>query len=121
MNDTFQTYIADAAEAKARNTGSQWKFRTRRKTLFVSRIRVNTLIQGDVDYLIVVPVDTSAMEPISKAATDAGIPLIYVNRNPFGEDDPPENIYYIGSKEIEGGRFKVKLVRQMGEEGVFVF
>ena len=118
MNDTFQTYIADAAEAKAKEYGFTMEVQDAQEDVIRQQDQVNTLIQSDVDYLIVVPVDTSAMEPISKAATDAGIPLIYVNRNPFGEDDPPENIYYIGSKEIEGGRFQgEELIRQMGEEG----
>ena len=122
MNDTFQTYIADAAEAKAKEYGFTMEVQDAQEDVIRQQDQVNTLIQSDVDYLIVVPVDTSAMEPISKAATDAGIPLIYVNRNPFGEDDPPENIYYIGSKKLKADASKVKNLSSDGrKKAVFVF
>ena len=71
-----------------------------------------------MDALVVVPVDTSAMDPITKAATDSGIPLVYVNRNPFGESEPPEGVFYVGSQEIIAGRLQGEyLIEVMGEEG----
>jgi inositol transport system substrate-binding protein len=80
--------------------------------------QVNTMIEQGVDALVVVPVDTSAMGPITDAAQAAGIPLVYVNRNPFGESDPPDGVYYVGSEEIVAGRMQGEaLVEMMGEEG----
>jgi len=60
---------------------------------------VNSLITQGVKALIVIPVNTSAMDPIIKAASDAKVPLVFVNRNPFGEKDLPKNVYYVGSQE----------------------
>jgi len=58
------------------------------------------------------------MGPITEAVTEAGIPLVYVNRNPFGEDTPPEGVYYVGSQEIVAGRLQGEyLIELMGEDG----
>lgn len=118
MNDTFQTYVVDAATEKAGELGYKLTVQDAQEDVVRQQDQVDTLIQQGVDYLIVVPVDTSAMAPITKAAQDAKIPLVYVNRNPFGEDQPPADVYYVGSQEIVAGRFQgEELVRQMGEEG----
>lgn len=118
MNDTFQTYIVDAAKAAAEANGYSMDVQDAQEDVVKQQDQVNTLISQGVDALIVVPVDTSAMEPITTAATEAEIPLIYVNRNPFGEEEPPEGVYYVGSQEIVAGQLQGEyLVELMGEEG----
>ena len=37
------------------------------------------LIENGIDALVVVPYDTSAMGPMTQAAVDADIPLVYLN------------------------------------------
>ena len=44
--------------------------------------QVQNFIANKVDAIIVNPVDTSATDAITKAAADAGVPLVYVNREP---------------------------------------
>lgn len=118
MNDTQQTYIVDAAIAKAKEFGYKIDVQDAQEDVIKQQDQVNAMVEQGVDAIIVVPVDTSAMDPITKAATDAGIPLVYVNRNPFGEGEIPEGVYYVGSQEIEAGRFQSEyLVELMGEEG----
>ncbi len=118
MNDTFQTYIVDAATEAAKEFGFAIDVQDAQEDVIKQQDQVNSLIQQGVDVLIVVPVDTSAMDPITNAAKDAGIPLVYVNRNPFGEEEPPEGVYYVGSQEIIAGRLQGEyLVELMGEEG----
>ncbi len=118
MNDTFQTYITDAASAKADELGYTLDIQDAQEDVIKQQDQVNAFIQAGVDAIIVVPVDTSAVGPITKAVKDAGIPLVYVNRNPFGEDSPPEGVYYVGSQEIVAGELQAKyLVDLMGEEG----
>jgi len=81
---------------------------------------VNTFIAQGVDALIVVPVDTSAMDPIVRAAEEAGIPLCFVNRNPYGSKTLPENVYYVGSKEIIAGQQQMNAMGELmsGKGGV---
>lgn len=84
--------------------------------------QVNTLISQGVKALVVVPVDTSAMAPITAAATKAKIPLVYVNRNPFGDANPPANVFYVGSQEIVGGRLQGEAMGKLlgGKGGVAI-
>ena len=48
--------------------------------------QVQNFIANGVDAIIVNPVDTSATAAITKAAADAGVPLVYVNREPTDVD-----------------------------------
>ena len=48
--------------------------------------QVQNFIANGVDAIIVNPVDTSATAAITKAAADAGVPLVYVNREPADVD-----------------------------------
>jgi len=118
MNDTFQTYIVDAAKAKAEEYGYKIEIQDSQEDVVRQQDQVKTMINNGVDALIVVPVDTSAMEPITNAALEAGIPLVYVNRNPFGDGEVPDGVYYVGSQEIIAGQLQAEyLVELMGEEG----
>ncbi len=118
LNDTFQTFIFEAAKTKAESLGYTIDIQDSQEDVIRQQDQVKALIQKKVDALVVVPVDTSAMAPITQAANEAGIPLVYVNRNPFGEGELPENVFYVGSQEIIGGRLQAEeLVKVMGEEG----
>lgn len=118
MNDTFQTYIVDAAKAKAEEYGYKIEIQDSQEDVVRQQDQVKAMIDKGVDALIVVPVDTSAMEPITNAALEAGIPLVYVNRNPFGDGEVPDGVYYVGSQEIIAGQLQAEyLVELMGEEG----
>jgi len=65
--------------------------------------QINNLIASGVDAIIVNPVDTSATEAMSAAAQSAGVPLVYVNRQPINLDSMPDNQAFVGSNEIESG------------------
>lgn len=118
LNDTFQTYVTDAAKAKAEELGYTMDVQDAQEDVVKQQDQVNTMIEQGYDVIMVVPVDTSAMGPITDAVTAAGIPLVYVNRNPFGTDTPPEGVYYVGSQEIVAGQLQGEyLVELMGETG----
>lgn len=113
FNDTFQTYIVDAVKSYIEtNGGVELLTADAQEDVVRQQDSVNSLIAKGVDALIVVPVDTSAMEPITKAAQDAKIPLCYVNRNPYEgkEDSMPEGVYYVGSQEIIAGEMQMKFI-----------
>ena len=116
MNDTFQTYVADAATAKAEELGYTLDIQDAQEDVVKQQDQVNTMIEQGYKAIIVVPVDTSAMGPITDAVTAAGIPLIYVNRNPFGTEEPPTGVYYVGSQEIVAGQLQAEyLVKLLGD------
>ncbi|MBP1041198.1 substrate-binding domain-containing protein [Vagococcus sp. BWB3-3] len=120
LNDTFQTYILDAAKASAKENDYGIRVENAKEDLIAQQDQVNTLIQNGVKALVVVPVDTSAMEPITKAAQEAKIPLVYVNRNPYAgkEKDMPKDVYYVGSEEITAGIMQMEFVgKELDGEG----
>jgi inositol transport system substrate-binding protein len=113
FNDTFQTYVMAAAEDYfADKDDVTLTLQDAQEDVIRQQDLVNTFIAQGVDALIVVPVDTSAMGPITDAAKEAGIPICYVNRNPYANKDLPENVYYVGSQEIVAGELQMN---EMGE------
>ena len=118
MNDTFQTLVADAAQAKCDELGYTLDVQDAQEDVVKQQDQVNAMIEQGYNAIVVVPVDTSAMGPITDAVTAAGIPLVYVNRNPFGTEEPPAGVYYVGSQEIVAGQLQGEyLVEKMGEKG----
>jgi inositol transport system substrate-binding protein len=107
MNNTFQTYLVDAATAKAKELGVTLTVSDAQNDVVKQQDQVKAFIQQGVDAVIVVAGDSSAMEPVTEAAAKAGIPLVYCNIYPFGDDENlPENVYYVGSQELEAGNIQ---------------
>jgi len=75
----------------------------------------NFLAQG-MDAVVILPVDTSATGPVTKAVVKAGKPLVYVNRKPT---NLPKGVVYCGSKSIEAGIMNMEeLGKCMGGKGM---
>jgi len=68
--------------------------------------QVDNFIASGVDAIIVNPVDTDATAALSAAASAAGIPLVYVNRQPANVDSLPEKQAFVGSLEHDAGRMQ---------------
>ncbi len=84
--------------------------------------QINNFIASGVDAIIVNPVDTSATQAMSDAAEAAGVPLVYINRQPINLDTLPDNQAMVASNEIESGTLSAfeacKLLRAAGLGGV---
>lgn len=79
--------------------------------------QVKNLISQNVDAIIVNPVDSSFTPQITKLASDANIPLVYVNRAP-AEADLPKNVVFVGSDEHYSGDMQIKeIARKLGNKG----
>lgn len=124
LNDTFQTIIKETAENYAKENNIELIVVDAQEDTIKQQDLVKSLIQKGVDGLIVVPTDTSAMEPITKEAQDAGLPLAYVNRNPYAgqEDSIPENVYYVGANEKQAGILQMEFIGEklQGKGGVAI-
>ncbi|QEJ98130.1 substrate-binding domain-containing protein [Treponema phagedenis] len=124
LNDTFQTYILDAAKQTITGAGGQIEVTDATEDAIKQQDQVNSFIAKGVDGLIVVPVDTSSMDAITNAARNAKIPLCYVNRNPFAgkEQSMPDGVYYVGSQEIVAGQLQGDRVGELlgGKGGVAI-
>lgn len=83
--------------------------------------QINNFVASGVDAIIVNPVDTSATEAMTQAAASAGVPLVYVNREPVNVDTLPDNQAFVASNEIESGTLETfeicKMLRAQGYGG----
>jgi len=83
--------------------------------------QINNFIASGVDAIIVNAVDTDATEAMSNAAKSAGIPLVYVNRQPGNMETLPDGQAFVASNEIESGTLAAfrmcQDLRAMGKSG----
>jgi inositol transport system substrate-binding protein len=122
FNDTYQTVIHDGCVAYAEENGIRLVTSDAQEDIIKQQDAVYALITQGVDGLIVIPVDTSAIVPITQAAQDADIPLCYASRPPYNDAAIPENVYYVGCKDIEGGRMQMEYIAKLidGRGGVCI-
>ena len=80
--------------------------------------QINNFIASGVDAIIVNPVDTSATQAMSDAAANAGVPLVYVNRQPVNVDTLPDNQAFVASDERESGTLQtIEICDILAEQG----
>jgi inositol transport system substrate-binding protein len=80
--------------------------------------QVENFLAQKMDALVVMPPDASAVEPITRMATAAKIPLVYLNRQ---VENLPPGVVYVGSRSIDAGIFEMtELGRLMGGRGNIV-
>lgn len=83
--------------------------------------QINNFIAAGVDAIIVNAVDTNATEAMSAAAAAAGVPLVYVNRQPINLDTMPDGQAFVASNEIESGTLEAfqicRNLRAAGKSG----
>jgi ABC-type sugar transport system substrate-binding protein len=80
--------------------------------------QIQNFVASGVDAIIVNPVDTSATQAMTDAAAAAGVPLVYVNREPVNVDALPDKQAFVASNEQESGTLEAKEVcRLLKEKG----
>ncbi len=78
--------------------------------------QINNFVASGVDAIIVNPVDTTATQAMSDAAAAAGVPLVYVNREPVNVDTLPDNQAFVASDEKESGTLETREVCRLFKE-----
>lgn len=79
--------------------------------------QIQNFIAQKVDAIIVTTVDTQATPKMTKMATAAGIPLVYVNHPPSEATLPPK-VVFVGSNEVDSGTMQTREVcRLLGGKG----
>ena len=80
--------------------------------------QIQNFIANKVDAIIVNPVDTSATAAMTKLAADAGVPLVYVNRQPADVDKLGPKAAFVASNEKESGTLETKeICKLLGGKG----
>ncbi len=80
--------------------------------------QIQNFIANKVDAIIVNPVDTSATPAMTKLAADAGIPLVYVNREPADAASFGPKAAFVGSNEADSGTLETQAIcKLLGGKG----
>jgi ABC-type sugar transport system substrate-binding protein len=80
--------------------------------------QIQNFVASGVDAIIVNTVDTDATTAMSQTAEQAGIPLVYVNREPVNVDSLPDGQAFVASDERESGTLETQeICRLLKEQG----
>ena len=79
---------------------------------------IQNFIANKVDAIIVNAVDTSATAAMTKLAADAGVPLVYVNREPADVDALGPKAAFVASNEADSGTLETQQIcKLLGGKG----
>jgi inositol transport system substrate-binding protein len=118
FDDNFLTVLRNGIQAKADADGLSVQIEDAQNDVAKQLDQINNFIASGVDAIIVNPVDTSATQAMSDAAAAAGIPLVYVNRQPINVDTLPDNQAFVASNEVESGTLEtIEVCRLFKEQG----
>jgi ABC-type sugar transport system substrate-binding protein len=74
---------------------------------------IETMIAQGVDGIVISPKDVEALAPAIQAATDAGIPVVTVDRNVTGAD----TLAHVGADNVRGGEKQGEYLLEILPEG----
>lgn len=101
FDDNFLTVLRNGIQAQADAAGLSVQIEDAQDDVAKQLDQINNFIASGVDAIIVNPVDTSATQAMTDAAASAGVPLVYVNRQPINVDTLPDNQAFVASNEVD--------------------
>ena len=116
FDDLWLTTLRDAmTDYAATQSGVELVMVDSKEDVATQLAQVENFVAQGVDAIVVIAANTDAADPMTKAAQDAGIPLLYVNRLP---SNLPEGISYVGSESIQAGIMQAEwIAEQLGGQG----
>jgi inositol transport system substrate-binding protein len=112
-SDTFLSRVQDGMKTEAAAKGADITITDAKDDTAAQLSQVENFVSQKVSAIIVVPVDTSAAQPMADAAKAANIPIVFVNRNPSISGVP-----YVGSDSLYAGTVEMEeLAKLAGGKG----
>jgi inositol transport system substrate-binding protein len=110
FDDNFLTSLRNGIEAAAKDQKVSVQIEDGKNEVGTQLNQIQNFIASGVDAIIVNPVDTDATVSMSADAEAAGIPLVYVNRQPVNVDMLPKNQAFVASNEVDSGTMQTQEV-----------
>ena len=111
FDDNFLTVLRNGMSDYAKTLeGVELQIEDAQNDVAKQQSQIQNFIASGVSAIIVNPVDTDATAAMSKAAAEAGIALVYVNREPVNVNELPEKQAFVASNELESGTLETKEV-----------
>jgi len=109
-SNPWLTLVKNGMKAKAEKMkGVDLQFEDAQDDIGRQLNHIQNFIAQKVDAIVVVTVDSQATPKMTKLATAAGIPLVYVNHPP-GDKELPAKVSFVGSNEVDSGTMQTKEV-----------
>jgi inositol transport system substrate-binding protein len=125
FDDNFLTVLRNGIQKFATEGGHDAQIEDAQNDVAKQLDQINNFVASGVDAIIVNPVDTSATQAMSDVAAKAGIPLVYVNREPINVDSLPDNQAFVASNEVESGTLETievcRIFKEMGKDKANVY
>jgi inositol transport system substrate-binding protein len=118
FDDNFLTVLRNGIDAQAAGAGAAVQIEDAGNDVAKQLEQIKNFAASGVKAIIVNPVDTSATQAMTDAAAAAGIPLVYVNRQPINIDTLPDNQAFVASNEVDSGTLEtIAMCDQWKAEG----
>jgi len=116
FDDLWLTILRDAMTAYAESQpGVELIMVDSKEDVAIQLGQVENFVAQGMDAIVLIPANTDATDPMTQAAVDAGIPLVYVNRKPA---NLPEGVAYVGSDSIVAGQLQMEWIAdKLGGKG----
>ncbi|MBQ6969387.1 MAG: substrate-binding domain-containing protein, partial [Synergistaceae bacterium] len=99
FDDTFMTGVRNAMRAEMDRQGGELEIVDSQNRQPTQNDQVDAYISKGANALIVNPVDRTAAEPLMQKAKAEGLPIVFVNREPYAEVmNAYDKIWYVGAK-----------------------
>ncbi len=108
FDDNFLTVLRNGIQTQADAAGLKVQIEDAKNDVAKQLDQINNFIASGMTAIIVNPVDTSATQAMTDAAAKAGVPLVYVNRQPINIDTLPDNQAFVASNEVDSGTLETK-------------
>ena len=119
-DDLFLTTLRQAMEQRAKELGVKIQFEHAQGDIGKQLNQIQNFAAQKMDAIVVNPVDSMATPNMTKLATNAGIPLVYVNLKP-AEETLPKGVAYVGSDENISGKLQgEEIARLLNNKGNLV-
>lgn len=111
FDDTFMTGVRNNMSAQAETLGAKLDIVDSQNKQPTQNEQVDTFITKGVNALAVNPVDRTAAAPLVEKAKAAGLPIVFLNREP--EENVMKSydkVWYVGAKAEESGTMSGELI-----------
>ena len=108
--DTFLTILKNGTLDAGKKVGATIQVEDAGNDVGKQLSQIQNMIAQKYDAIIVNPVDTDATPKMTKTVSEAGIPLIYVNRKPVDFAKLPAGVAFVASDEKVSGTLETQEV-----------
>lgn len=108
--DTFLTILKNGTLEAGKKAGATIQVEDAGNDVGKQLSQIQNMIAQKYDAIIVNAVDTDVTPKMTKMVTDAGIPLVYVNRKPVDFDKLPKGVAVVASDEKVSGTVETQEV-----------